>query len=119
MISDVLGTQSLQPVILVGAGNLGSALLSYGGFRPGRLRDRRGLRCNELRPPPGERPGAEVRGMAELPGAFEIQERGVRMAILCVPAAARPGESPTASSPPGITGILNFRAASSSMAPRT
>lgn len=33
MISGVLGQNRLQPVILVGVGNLGSALLRYGGFR--------------------------------------------------------------------------------------
>ena len=33
IISEVLGHNRLQPVILVGAGNLGSALLRYGGFR--------------------------------------------------------------------------------------
>jgi len=32
-IGEVLGHNRLQPVILVGAGNLGSALLRYGGFR--------------------------------------------------------------------------------------
>ena len=32
MISAVLGTTSLQPVVLVGVGNLGLALLSYRGF---------------------------------------------------------------------------------------
>jgi len=32
MISDLLGTTSLQPVILVGVGNLGLALLTYRGF---------------------------------------------------------------------------------------
>src|SRR5262245_65787240 len=32
MIADELGTTSLQPVILVGVGNLGLALLSYRGF---------------------------------------------------------------------------------------
>ncbi|HAV63913.1 MAG TPA: redox-sensing transcriptional repressor Rex, partial [Verrucomicrobiales bacterium] len=32
MITDRLGTNSLQPVILVGVGNLGTALLSYRGF---------------------------------------------------------------------------------------
>ena len=32
MISDELGTTSLKPVILVGVGNLGLALLSYRGF---------------------------------------------------------------------------------------
>ncbi|MGJ8695145.1 MAG: redox-sensing transcriptional repressor Rex [Verrucomicrobiaceae bacterium] len=31
-IADVLGREHLQPVILVGAGNLGSALLRYAGF---------------------------------------------------------------------------------------
>ena len=33
MISQLLGTSSLQPVILVGVGNLGTALLSYQGFQ--------------------------------------------------------------------------------------
>src|SRR5437667_3030256 len=32
MISDLLGTTSLQPVILIGVGNLGLALLTYRGF---------------------------------------------------------------------------------------
>src|SRR5881296_4246342 len=32
MISDELGTTSLQPVILVGVGHLGTALISYRGF---------------------------------------------------------------------------------------
>ncbi len=32
-IGEVLGHNRLQPVILVGVGNLGSALLRYGGFR--------------------------------------------------------------------------------------
>src|SRR6188768_3936187 len=31
-LTEVLGTTHLQPVILVGAGNLGSALLKYPGF---------------------------------------------------------------------------------------
>ena len=32
MITDLLGTNHLQPVVLVGVGNLGTALLSYRGF---------------------------------------------------------------------------------------
>src|ERR1043166_7583266 len=32
MIADLLGTTRLQPVVLVGAGHLGMALLSYRGF---------------------------------------------------------------------------------------
>src|ERR1041385_3461729 len=32
LVTDLLGTNSLQPVILAGVGNLGLALLSYRGF---------------------------------------------------------------------------------------
>jgi redox-sensing transcriptional repressor len=32
-IADVLGRSQLQPVVLVGVGNLGAALMAYGGFR--------------------------------------------------------------------------------------
>ncbi len=32
-IADVLGSKRLQPVVLVGVGNLGAALMAYGGFR--------------------------------------------------------------------------------------
>ena len=32
LLGDLLGTTKLQPVILVGVGNLGTALLSYNGF---------------------------------------------------------------------------------------
>jgi redox-sensing transcriptional repressor len=35
MISDLLGTTSLQPVILIGVGNLGSALLTVSRVRAG------------------------------------------------------------------------------------
>jgi redox-sensing transcriptional repressor len=104
MIADLLGTNSLQPVILVGAGNLGSALLSYRGFQqegfeiigafdstPGRKRERR--------------PGAQVRAMDELPDF--VAKNGVRMAILTVPAEVAQ-EVTNELVAAGITGILNF-----------
>lgn len=104
MIADLLGTNSLQPVILVGAGNLGSALLSYRGFQqegfeiigafdsaPGRKRERR--------------PGAQVRSMDELPEF--VAKNGVRMAILTVPAEVAQ-EVTNELVAAGITGILNF-----------
>ena len=103
-ISDELGTSSLQPVILVGVGNLGLALLSYRGFEkegfeiiaafdavPGRKRDK------EIKQP--------ILGMEQMAGF--IREQGVKMGILSVPAAAaqtvanRLIES-------GVMGILNF-----------
>ena len=104
MIADLLGTNSLQPVILVGAGNLGSALLSYRGFQqegfeiiaafdntPDSRRDRQR--------------GRLVRPMTDL--ANFVRERGVRMAILTVPAEVAQ-EVTNDLVAAGITGILNF-----------
>jgi redox-sensing transcriptional repressor len=104
MISDLLGTNSLQPVILVGVGNLGRALLSYRGFEqegfeivaafdidPGRLRNK------QHRIP--------VHGMNQL--AEVITARGVKMAILTVPVEAAQ-EVTNLLVGHGITGILNF-----------
>ncbi len=103
-ISDELGTSSLQPVILVGVGNLGLALLSYRGFEkegfeiiaafdaePRRKRDK------ELKQP--------LLGMEEL-NPF-VQEHSVKMAILSVPAAAAQTVANQLIEA-GVMGILNF-----------
>lgn len=104
MISDELGTTSLQPVVLVGVGNLGLALMSYRGFEkegfeivaafdvePCRRRDKK----ITLR----------IYPMEELAGF--VRERGVKMAILTVPAAAAQ-EVANLLVECGIAGILNF-----------
>lgn len=104
MITDLLGTNSLQPVILVGVGNLGKALLSYRGF------EREGFEiiaafdidANRRRGPKLTRP---VMDMAEL-SAFAAG-RGIKMAILTVPAAVAQ-EIANQLVEHGITGILNF-----------
>ena len=103
-ISDELGTSSLQPVILVGVGNLGLALLSYRGFEkegfeivaafdaePRRKRDK------EIKQP--------ILGMGELKNF--IAENGVKMAILSVPAAVAQAVANQLIES-GIAGILNF-----------
>ena len=103
-ISDELGTSRLQPVILIGVGHLGLALLSYRGFEkegfemvaafdiaPQRKRDK------EIKQP--------IYGPEKL-GAF-VRARGVRMAILTVPAAVAQEVANTLIEA-GITGILNF-----------
>ena len=103
-ISDELGTSSLQPVILVGVGNLGLALLSYRGFEkegfeiiaafdaaPKRKRDK------ELKQP--------LLGMEELKSF--CHKHGVKMAILSVPAAAAQAVANQLIEA-GVTGILNF-----------
>ena len=104
MISDELGTTSLQPVILVGVGNLGLALLSYRGFEkegfeiiaafdaePNRRRDKK------ISQP--------LLGMEEMTGF--VQQQHVKMAIMTVPVVAAQ-EVANQLIQAGITGILNF-----------
>jgi redox-sensing transcriptional repressor len=104
MISDELGTTSLQPVILVGVGNLGLALLSYRGFEkegfeiiaafdadPKRRRDK------EIHLP--------ILSMEQLPEF--VDRHHVKMAILSVPAAAAQEVANTLVQC-GVVGLLNF-----------
>ena len=103
MISERLGTKSLQPVVIVGIGNLGRALLSYRGF---------------------EREGFEVVGAFDVQsGRFPkespiqvqsrkvmpkvIDEHLVKMAILCVPPTAAQ-EVTNQLIEYGVVAILNF-----------
>ena len=104
MITDLLGTSSLQPVVLVGVGNLGTALLSYRGFQEEGFTviaafdaDARRFRDKKLPVP--------VHGMDKL--AEITQENHVKMAILTVPAIVAQEVANTLVSA-GITGILNF-----------
>lgn len=103
-IADELGTSQLQPVILIGVGNLGMALLSYRGFEkegfeivaafdvePNRRRDK------EIKQP--------VHGLDKLRGL--VRNHNVKMAILAVPAEAAQEIANTVVQC-GIMGILNF-----------
>lgn len=103
-IADELGTSRLQPVVLVGVGNLGLALLSYRGFEkegfeivaafdvePNRRRDK------ETRQP--------VHRVEMLPRF--LSDNPVKMAILAVPAEAAQEVANTLVHC-GIMGILNF-----------
>jgi redox-sensing transcriptional repressor len=103
-ISGELGTSRLQPVILVGVGHLGLALISYRGFEkegfeiiaafdtePNRRRDKK------ITQP--------ILGIDELPKF--IAEHGVKMAILSVPVAVAQ-EMANKLIECGVMGILNF-----------
>ncbi len=103
MISDVLGNQTLQPVILIGAGNLGSALLTYGGFAQEGFEIVAAFDGDPARS--RARSPVQILPMDSL--ETEIRERSVRMAILCVPAAAAQ-EVANRLFDAGIGGILNF-----------
>lgn len=103
MISDLLRRTSLQPVILVGVGNLGLALLSYRGFEQEGfeivaafdidLRKRNKPVAPTIYP---------MEKLAEI-----VRQRTVKMAILTVPASAAQ-EVANLLVECGITGILNF-----------
>ncbi len=103
-LSDVLGRTSLQPVILVGAGNLGSALLRYEegfakeGFEIAAAFDASPVkRTREVK--------IRVFPLARM-GKF-VSEHGVKMAILCVPGIAAQ-EICNSLVTSGIQAILNF-----------
>ncbi len=104
MISDALGRTSLQPVILVGVGNLGLALLSYRGFEKEGFEIIAAFDCDAGRHR-GKQSGVPICEMDKL--APLVRQRNVKMAILTVPATAAQ-EVANALVQCGISGILNF-----------
>ena len=104
MIADVLGTNRLQPVILVGVGNLGAALLAYQGFGPEGFEvvaafDAEPAKARTRTPFPRILPMVDM--------ARIIRERRVRMAILTVPVTSAQ-EVVNQLVEAGIVGVLNF-----------
>ena len=104
MIVDLLGTNSLQPVVLVGAGNLGRALLSYRGFQ------KEGFEVvaafdSDADLKADKKPAQPVFPMDRLVPV--VRERGVRMAIICVPPEAAQSVANDLVDA-GIVGIMNF-----------
>jgi redox-sensing transcriptional repressor len=103
-IADELGTSRFQPVILVGVGNLGLALLSYRGFEKEGFEivatfdsDPRRKRDKEIKQP--------IFDMDALPRF--VRDHNVRMAILAVPAVVAQEVANTLIEC-GVMGILNF-----------
>ena len=101
-IGEVLGRTRLQPVILVGVGNLGSALLRYGGFRKEGFEV---VSAFDLVPKRAGTGGVAVRPMDQL--VDFVKENHVKMAILTVPAnGAQSVVNEMVAA--GIQAILNF-----------
>jgi len=101
-IEEILGRASLQPVILVGAGHLGQALLSYRGFA------REGFEivsAFDQKSVPARSGKPAIQPMGRL--VPWVRKSGIRMAILCVPgsAAQRVADQLVDA---GIHAILNF-----------
>lgn len=102
-LTETLGTTRLQPVVLVGAGNLGSALLQYQeGFA------KEGFEITaafDLHPKKRTAAGVPVLPMAQL--AKFVALRSIKMAILCVPGITAQ-EVCNLLVASGIQAILNF-----------
>lgn len=103
-ISQALGAAEDRPVVLVGAGHLGTALADYAGF------SRQGLRIRAILDQDhhvvgSRRSDLTVRAMSEL--ADVVDETGARLAILAVPPAAAQ-QAADRLIQAGITGLLNF-----------
>ncbi|MAS93855.1 MAG: redox-sensing transcriptional repressor Rex [Verrucomicrobiales bacterium] len=105
-ISGVMGLSMLQPVVLIGVGNLGSALLRYSGFR------KEGFEIiAAFDAEPGcvksttEQMGVPVYHSDEL--ETYVREYGVRMAIIAVPEASGQPVADTLVEA-GVKAILNF-----------
>jgi redox-sensing transcriptional repressor len=103
MISDLLGTTSLQPVILVGVGNLGLALLTYRGFEQEGFEIVAAFDADtRKRDKVANVPLYSMDHVEEI-----VTKHTVRMAIITVPAAAAQEVTNTLIDA-GISGILNF-----------
>jgi redox-sensing transcriptional repressor len=103
-IRAVLGRATLQPVILVGVGNLGRALLRYDGFKKEGFEV---LAAFDTNPEVLKEKGITVPLLHDDEMISFIKKNAVRMAILCVP--VQYGQEVTnVLVDAGVQGILNF-----------
>jgi len=102
-IADFLGKTALQPVIVIGAGNLGSALMRYDGFQKGGFQVVGAFDLfPQINPPKIEVPVYPMDNLTTF-----IKQRDIKLAILCIPAEHAQGVANTLCLA-GIGGILNF-----------
>ncbi len=104
MIRDALGREKLQPVVLVGAGNLGSALLRYQGFQKEGFEV---VAAFDADPEAVKARGVTVPVFSEKELEVKIAEEQVRLAILCVPGVIAQSLANRLVAA-GVQGILNF-----------
>ena len=104
IIRETLGREHLQPVILVGAGNLGSALLRYHGF------EKEGFEvvaAFDANPEATRARGVTIPVFSDSELETFIAEKSIKLAILCVPVEfAQSVVNRLVAA--GIQGVLNF-----------
>jgi redox-sensing transcriptional repressor len=105
-IGQLIGSTSEWPVVLVGIGNLGTALANYSGFYS------RGFRVVGLVDPSPALVGARIHGLAitDLADLEQVvAETGAVIGVIATPAEAAQGVADRLVAA-GITSILNFAA---------
>lgn len=104
-VAGILGLDRERPVLIVGAGNLGSALADYPGFNTGGFRIVALLDIDPAKIGTRTRRGAPVCPLEQLEDL--VAKHGVEMAIIAVPAPAAP-EVVDRLVAAGIRTVLNF-----------
>ena len=104
MIREVLGREKLQPVALVGAGNLGSALLRYQGFQKEGFEV---VAAFDADPEAAVARGVQIPVFSEKELETRLRADGVKLVILCVPAEIAQAQANRLVAA-GVSGILNF-----------
>jgi len=112
-VKRILGTDRVWNVLLVGAGNLGRALMAYQGF------ERKGFKLVAVFDADAALAGQTLgpfvtRPMTEL--AATVQAQTIRLAIMAVPADAAQGVADQLVAA-GVRGILNFAPVSITLPP--
>lgn len=102
-IREILGKNELQKVVIVGMGNIGTALMRYKGFEAGGIKIIAGFDID----PAKYNPNAEVPVFPLDNFRTFVQEHDVKIGILSVPDVAAHHVSEIMVSS-GIKGILNF-----------
>jgi redox-sensing transcriptional repressor len=103
-LTNVLRTARFQPVILVGAGNLGSALLRYDGFAKEGFEI---VAAFDVRPEGAKHSHSKIRVYPIDRMTGFVRENGIKLAILTVPATAAQSVTNELVEA-GIQAILNF-----------
>jgi redox-sensing transcriptional repressor len=102
-LNDILGKNELQQVILVGAGNLGSALMKYKNFEKEGIKIVAAFDIDPAKQ--SHRDPAPILHIDEMP-AF-VEEKNIKIGILSVPEIAAQSTLDTMVEA-GIKGVLNF-----------
>jgi redox-sensing transcriptional repressor len=105
-LTNVLRTARFQPVILVGAGNLGSALLRYDGFAKEGFEI---VAAFDVHPEGAKNTHSKIPVYPIDRMSGFVRENGIKLAILTVPAAAAQSVANELVEA-GIQAILNFSA---------